>query len=208
MNPAVSSQICSCSSDLAKLENQKWGEKPKVITLCNHCSWLWCFQCNQFLNRKGCIIKHNSWSTPPHFWEHPPKEIVVLSKSVILAFWSSGNNLIVDGHFGYYLFCLNLHEKGKYVQSSLMILKLPMLPESYQMLRERSRIVIYDSGHFSIDSYSRDTRFCVEIEDLLIQRSWLKILNTYFIFLDLFWFPFTLVTRESAIHFSDSQNSS
>ncbi len=27
--------------------------------------------------------------------------------------------LLVDGHFGYFLFCLNSHEKGKYVQSSI-----------------------------------------------------------------------------------------
>ncbi len=56
--------------------------------------------------------------------------------------------LAVDDHFGYNLFFLNLHEKGKYMQSSIQ----PRLEWSWgylsfqnrtRSLEERSRIVLY-----------------------------------------------------------------
>ncbi len=36
------------------------------------------------------------------------------TREIMIGSWS-----IADSHFGYYFFCLNLHEKGKYVQLSI-----------------------------------------------------------------------------------------
>ncbi len=151
---------------------------------------------------------------------YSPKDYLNQGVNISERSWWDGNSLLhrhlresVDGHFGYPLFCLNLHEKEKYVQSSIQ----PRLEWSWGWNASKIKpdgLGMFQDRFISILDITASIPSC-EIAGFVLKlkifrskdldlRSWTHTHCS----LIYFWFPFTLITWESAIHFSDSQNSS
>ncbi len=118
---------------------------------------------------------------------YSPKDYLNQGLNVSERNWWDGNSLMnrclrgsVNGHFGYCSFYLNLSEQREYRQASI---------------QPRLEMIFYVTQLHGLNLYvpsSKDSILHVEIEDFRSKdpESWLKILNTQSLFLDLFWYPF------------------
>ncbi len=150
-----------------------------------------------------------------------PKDYLNQGLNISKRNWWDGNSLLhsclresVDGHFWSNLFCLNLHEKGKYEESSIQprlewswgcLYASRIVPDVKRAFQDRSTSFLYVTTSIpTCDIPGFVLKFKFWRSKRFDWRSWTHTSCS----LIYFWFPFPHFTRENAIHFSGSQNSS